>query len=111
MLASGWDPEKLELHVATKFSMTRFANFLYLIYKHLRASYAGLIKTLDEVKELYHDSTDAKQRERAMNADTLEGTIYTVKWSLSLSVNCDIYQVYGIGVDILQVKFNLSLKI
>ena len=100
MLEEGYD---LKLRVPKMFSTTRFANFLHQLYRDFRGYYAGLIATLDEVKSIYHSSSDARQRERAQTADMIEGRIFTVKWSLSLSVNCDVYQVYGIGVNILQV--------
>lgn len=100
MLEDGYD---LTLRVPKMFSVTRFANFLHMIYKDFRGYYPALLATLEEVKALYHSSSDARQREKAQVADRIEGSIFSVKWSLSLSLNCDVYEIYGIGVNLLQV--------
>ena len=62
------------------------------------------------MKATYHSTSDTKEREKALVADNLEQSIYTVKWSMSLSVNCDVYEVFGIGINILQVVNSLPFQ-
>ena len=59
-----------------------------------RNSYPALVACLEEVKKLYFNGTST-QKKKAENAEDILNAIYSIKFTLSLAVLCDIYAIYS----------------
>lgn len=47
---------------------------------------------------------DAKEKERAREADALQGEIFNTKFVITLSLLTDVYNTFGFGVNCVQVS-------
>ena len=99
MIEKGYD---LEMRLPKFFSTTRFANWIYIIYNDFRTNLPALLNTLKQVMA-DRGRGDADQKKKVDNAMEIHRSINNMKFALSLSVNCDVYKVYGCLVNILQV--------
>ena len=70
-----------------------------------RESYPVLVASLIEVKELYSTGrSDQKKKAEKAKAKDILNSIFNVKFSLTLSVLCDVYNIYSQITVLLQVK-------
>ena len=61
---------------------------------------------MQKLVEMGIDGT-AKQKERAKDAENLQGKIFNTRFTLRLSFLTDVYNTYGFGVNCLQVVNSL----
>ena len=47
---------------------------------------------------------DANEKEKARDAEALQGQIFNIKFVVSLSFLTDVYNTFGFGVNCLQVR-------
>ena len=60
----------------------------------LRENYPVLVACLEEVKDLFFNGR-SDEKKKADNAEYILNLIYNVKFTLSLAVLCDIYDIYS----------------
>ena len=83
------------------FSETRFANHARKVYASFREDFPAIIRTLEEV-QLENMDGSSDERKKATNASDLSNTILNKRFTTILSGLCDIYEVFGHCVNILQ---------
>ena len=83
------------------FSETRFANHARKVYASFREDFPAIIRTLEEV-QLENMDGSSDERKKATNASDLSNTMLNKRFTTILSRLCDIYEVFGHGVNILQ---------
>ena len=82
------------------FSETKFANWVVVLYKDFYTVYPALLRTLEETKE---NLREGGEKEKAKNADELQGRILNLTFALSLSFLIDIYNIYSQISKLLQI--------
>ncbi|CAB4012781.1 Hypothetical predicted protein [Paramuricea clavata] len=83
------------------FSETRFANHARKLYVSFREDFPAIIRTLEEV-QLENMEGNSDDRKKATHASDLSDKILNKRFTVILSGLCDIYEVFGHGVNILQ---------
>ena len=83
------------------FSETRFANHARKVYTSFREDFPAIIRTLEEV-QLENMDGSSDDRKKATNASNLSNKMLNKRFTTILSGLCDIYEVFGHGVNILQ---------
>ncbi|CAB4009083.1 Hypothetical predicted protein [Paramuricea clavata] len=83
------------------FSETRFANHARKVYVSFREDFPAIIRTLEEV-QLENMEGNSDDRKKATHASDLLDKILNTRFTVRLSGLCDIYEVFGHGVNILQ---------
>eukprot|EP00112_Aurelia_sp_Birch-Aquarium-sp1_P016818 Seg3843.2 transcript_id=Seg3843.2/GoldUCD/mRNA.D3Y31 product="hypothetical protein" protein_id=Seg3843.2/GoldUCD/D3Y31 len=83
------------------FSETRFANHARRVYLSFREDFPALIRTLEEtrIEKIEGNSEDIK---KSRQASDLSNKIMNKRFTILLSGLCDVYEVFGHGVNILQ---------
>ena len=99
-----------------KFYFFRILNYFDCFYSALkidlklvfnsRESWPALVSVMQKLVELGIDGT-AKQKERARDAEALQGNIFNTRFTLRLSFLTDVYNTFGFGVNCLQVVNSL----
>ena len=87
------------------FSETKFANWVCDVSVAFRETYPALIAVLEQVKQEFRTGYST-ERDKAANADEVQGDIFNYKFALTVSVLVDIYTVYKAITNILQ-KINI----
>ena len=99
------DLVKLGYDISFKFprfySETKFANYVKLVYRSFQVDYPAIVRTFQELVSNLNKGT-SEDRKKAKDISAILGKIYTMKFSLLLSGSCDIYDRFGIGVNLLQ---------
>lgn len=101
MVKEGWD---VKYTTAIFFSETRLPNWAAKVYKHFMWMFPSLLRTLEENK-MQHRTGESTEHEKAKMADDMQKRMYNTLFALSLSMMVDIYQIYSLGTNILQVIF------
>ena len=89
------------------FSETKFANWVVVIYRDFHTSYPALLRTLEETKANLRAGGE-KEREQAATADEVQGRMFNLTFALCISLLIDIYNIYMLITNILQVKQQLK---
>ena len=99
-----------------KFYFFRIWNYFDCFYSALkidlklifnsRESWPALVIVMQKLVELGIDGT-AKQKERARDAEALQGNIFNTRFTLRLSFLTYVYNTFGFGVNCLQVVNSL----
>ena len=63
-----------------------------------------LIACLEEVKNLYSDGR-SDEKKKAQKAGDILHSIYNIKFTLTLAVLCDVYEIYSQIAVLLQVQY------
>ena len=83
------------------FSETRFANHARKVYASFREDFPAIIHTLEEI-QLQNMEGSSDDRKKAANASNLSNKMHNKRFCTIFSGLCDIYEVFGHGVNILQ---------
>ena len=75
------------------FSETKFADHAHEAYDKFRNNFRSLVLTLEKVKEDFREG-DSTEKEKAKDADYVQGRMYNWTFALSLSAVTDIYKIY-----------------
>ena len=97
--------KELELTLAslTKFSKTRFANSIRNVTINIRKDFEIIVKCLEKIIEDKSDNANAKEREKATDAENMLNRITNKKFVLELSGISDVYEVFGKIVNTCQI--------
>ena len=79
------------------------ANSRRFIYINLRNDIPA-IKSCLEDKQLAHlkDPSDSRKKERSQQAKQMSGRIFNVNFLLTLAASADIYNLYGVIINVVQ---------
>ena len=90
--------------------MTQKFNFIdYYIQFLTRLSWPALVAVMQKLVEVGMTG-DAKEKERARDAEALQSQIFNTKFVVNLSFLTDVYNTFGFGVNCLQVRSAVSLS-
>ena len=97
--------KELEMTLAslTKFSKTRFANSIRNVTINIRKDFQVIVDSLKKIIDENKDSTIAKKREKATDAEHILKKITNKKFVLHLSGISDVYEVFGKVVNTCQI--------
>eukprot|EP00112_Aurelia_sp_Birch-Aquarium-sp1_P022977 Seg6674.3 transcript_id=Seg6674.3/GoldUCD/mRNA.D3Y31 product="hypothetical protein" protein_id=Seg6674.3/GoldUCD/D3Y31 len=84
------------------YSETKFANHCAGVYKQLWKDYPAIIVTCEET-QLEKSQGSARDRQKAEEARILKNQLFNKQFVTRLSGICDIYSVFGHGVNVLQI--------
>ena len=102
LLAAAADLEQ-KLYSLTKTSDTRFANSKRYVFINFITDIKMILSCLDkEHQDSRKDGATTKERKKGSDAAALKGKIHNMKFMLRLSGEADIYNQYGIIINILQ---------
>ena len=91
--------------------MTQKFNFIDNYIQFLtRLSWPALVAVMQKLVEVGMTG-DAKEKERARDAEALQSQIFNTKFVVNLSYLTDVYNTFGFGVNCLQVRSAVSLRV
>ena len=90
------------------FSETKMANHSRAVYARFREIVPALLSTLEEVKQEWAREGGSHDKEKALKADAIMAKIYNTIFLLTLSLLVDIYTIYSIISENLQVVNRLA---
>ena len=91
--------------------MTQKFNFIDNYIQFLtRLSWPALVAVMQKLVEVGMTG-DAKEKERARDAEALQSQIFNTKFVVNLSCLTDVYNTFGFGVNCLQVRSAVSLQV
>lgn len=91
--------------------MTQKFNFIDNYIQFLtRLSWPALVAVMQKLVEVGMTG-DAKEKERARDAEALQSQIFNTKFVVNLSFLTDVYNTFGFGVNCLQVRSAVSLQV
>ena len=96
--------KELERNMAqlVTFQTTRFANSIRLVVINVRADYEAIIQCLQKIQDYFRHSSDSKDKEKRNDAKRLLNVTQNKRFSLHLSGLADIYDMFGLFVNIVQ---------
>ena len=91
--------------------MTQKFNFIDNYIQFLtRLSWPALVAVMQKLVEVGMTG-DAKEKERARDAEALQSQIFNTKFVVNLIYLTDVYNTFGFGVNCLQVRSAVSLQV
>ena len=83
------------------YSETKFANYVRLVYCSFREDYPGMVRTFSEVVEKLQAGT-SQDKAKAKDISSIQNKMFNLKFVIELSGSCDIYNMFGMIVNLLQ---------
>ncbi len=96
--------QELEMNMAqlVTFQTTRFANSIRLVVINLRTDYEAVILCLIKIQEYFKRSSNSKDQEKRNDATRLLGFIQNKRFCMHLSGLADVYDMFGMFVNVVQ---------
>ena len=84
------------------YSETKFANYVRLVYCSFREDYPGIVRTFSEVVEKLRGGT-SQDKVKAKDISRIQNEVFNLKFMVQLSGSCDVYNRFGMIVNLLQI--------